>query len=361
MRPACLSVPLLLMFCHLAAAETAYPGTGLVDFAGYADCPRLYNGTTTVILGPHAGGRILDYSHCGKPAIPLNPAQNGYTWQRGQKVVDPYGGRFDIGPELTTPRHMDLWLGPWRAQFTGPREAVMISPVDRNTSLQLIRTFRLEEQGSHLRCTQKIRNLSTRTHRVCHWSRTFALGGGICLVPLNPRSRFPRAYLTYGPGNVMDFRPAPHENVRVRDGFLEIRGNPPFSKFMADPEGEAVSNTGGCRTMQTSAWLAYITPNDLMFVKRWPVYPQRAYGEMCAATLSLYYYPFLDELKKAPEQRPLPIDFCELEPIGPQEMLKPGQSASFTEDWWLAPYRMPAAGQDVDLGKVREVAGGLHR
>ena len=166
MRPAYLLVLLLLVACHLAAAEPVYPGTALVDFAGYSGCLKLYNDTTMVVLGPHAGGRILDYSYCGKPAIPLNPTQNGYTWQPGQKVVDPYGGRFDIGPELTTPRHTDLWLGPWRARFSGPREATMISPVDRNTGLQLIRTFRLEEQGSHLRCTQKIRNLSAKTHRV---------------------------------------------------------------------------------------------------------------------------------------------------------------------------------------------------
>jgi hypothetical protein len=337
----CLIPALLLTLPMLAAAA---PLTNeLVDFAGYSNCLALANGTTRVILGPHCGGRVLSYTYQGADAIPLNPAQDGYTWQPGGKYVDPYGGRLDIGPETRTGRHLDLWLGPWRAQFTKPGEAVMTSPVDSNLGLQLIRTFRLAPEGSHLRCTQKIVNRGHETRRVCHWSRTFAQGNGICLVPINPNSRFPKGYLTYGPGAVMDYSPKPHEHVRVRDGFLEINGDPPFSKFMLDPE---------------PGRLAYLMRNNLAFVKQWAVYPERAYGEMCAASLSLYYYPFIEDRQKPPDQRPLAVDFCELEPIGPMEILKPGESASFSEDWWLAPFDFPAEGQDVDLTAVRALLEG---
>jgi len=334
----------LCMLCALCAilpvcAASGAPTNELVDCAGYHDCLALANGTTRVVLGPHCGGRVLSYAYQGAEAIPLNPAQDGYTWQPGAKTVDPYGGRLDIGPETRTGRHLDLWLGPWRAQFTRPGEAVMISPVDPNLGLQLIRTFRLDAEGSHLRVTQKIVNRGAKTRRVCHWSRTFAQGNGLALVPLNPNSRFPKGYLTYGPGAVMDYSPKPAEHVRVRDGFLEISGDPPFSKFMLDPE---------------PGRLAYLMRNNLAFIKRWEVYPERAYGEMCAATLSLYYYPFIEDRQKPPAQRPLALDFCELEPIGPMEILAPGQSASFSEDWWLAPFAFPAEGTEVDLQAVRE-------
>jgi len=331
---------LFWLLIGLASFTTVLWANSYLDFAGYTNCLLLHNKETKVVLGPHCGGRILSYSWQGREAIPLNPAQNGYIWRPGVQIVDPYGGRFDIGPEMTIGRHLDLWLGPWRAQFTGPREAVMISRPDRQLGVQLIRFFRLDPAGSHLRCTQKIINRSAHTLRICHWSRTFAQGQGICLVPLNPYSRFPKGYLTYGPGAVMDFRPVPNENVRIREGFLEIRGDPPFSKFMMDTEpGE----------------LAYLMRHNVIFIKKWPVYPSRAYGEMCAATLSIYYYPSIEERRKPPEQRALPLDFCELEPIGPLEILKPSESALFSEDWWLLPYRFPSPGEDVNLSEIKQL------
>lgn len=347
MRCSLLLAPLLL--CAVALARPGpFPGTEWVSFFGYDGCLKLSNADTSVILDPNCGGRTLSYAHQGVEVIPLNPTQQGYTWQPGGKWVDPYGGRLDIGPEFRSVRHADLWLGPWRARFTGPREAALISAIDRDAKLQLLRTFRLSATGSHLVVTQKILNRGTLIRRVCHWSRTFATGNGIAVVPLNPLTRFPRGYLTYGPGNVMNYSPKDCDTVRVRDGFLEIKGDPPFSKFMLDTAGPETVN-GVSR-----AWLAYLTREGLLFVKRWPVYPHRAYAEACAANLSLYYYPFIEDRQKPPEQRPLPIDFCELEPIGPQELLPPGQSVSYTEDWWLLPQAFPESGAELDLRGIEK-------
>ena len=38
----------------------------------------------------------------------------------------------------------------------------------------------------------------------------------------------------------------------------------------------------------------------------------------------------------------------ELEPIGPRERLKPGESASFTEEWLLLPHPFPKDGEKVE-------------
>lgn len=85
-------------------------------------------------------------------------------------------------------------------------------------------------------------------------------------------------------------------------------------------------------------------PNDLMLVKQFPTYPDRVYAEMAGITISLWY--FADHV-------------CELEPIGPRKVLEPGQSASFTETWHLAPYPFPEPRADVDIHRVSEVARGL--
>ena len=79
--------------------------------------------------------------------------------------------------------------------------------------------------------------------------------------------------------------------------------------------------------------------NDIMFVKRFPTYPERVYNEMAGLTISIWY----------PEDRRV-----ELEPIGPREVLQPGESASFTETWWLLPHKFPADGQAVDLQKLQQ-------
>jgi hypothetical protein len=60
---------------------------------------------------------------------------------------------------------------------------------------------------------------------------------------------------------------------------------------------------------------------------------------MAGLTISIWY--FEDKM-------------CELEPIGPAENLSPGQSASFTEAWWLLPYRFPGSGAAVDLKQVSQ-------
>jgi hypothetical protein len=146
-------------------------------------------------------------------------------------------------------------------------------------------------------------------------------GNGIVLIPLTPPSRFPKSYLMYGPGPVMEYQPV-DPNIRVRDGFLEIVGPPARPKLGFD---------------STAGWFCYLTRNDLMFVKRFPVYPHRPYNEVAGLTISIWY--FEDKM-------------CELEPIGPAENLAPGQSASFTEQWWLLPYKFPGTVTPVDWRKV---------
>ena len=44
----------------------------------------------------------------------------------------------------------------------------------------------------------------------------------------------------------------------------------------------------------------------------------------------------------------------ELEPIGPRERLQPGESASFTEEWFLLPHPFPKQGEKIDLAKLRQ-------
>ena len=184
--------------------------------------------------------------------------------------------------------------------------------------------MRLDDDSTRLVCTQTIQNVSQRSTHWCHWSRTLATGGGVCLVPLAGPSRFPKDYVMYPSGDLIQI--APHDpNIRLREGFLEIFGPPRYPKLGMD---------------STAGWFAYLAPNNVAFIKRFPVYADRVYNEVAGLTVSIYYD---DRLR------------CELEPIGPRETLSPGQSSSFTEEWYLADFPFPGAGQQADLGRLRRL------
>jgi hypothetical protein len=319
--------PLVIAGMTLAIHHGAVSETGAaeqIEYFGYAKCIRLENANARVVLCPEAGARVLEYSWQGKQSLYLDPEQKGWLYRPDQPTVDPCGGRFDVGPERVVPRHADLWFGPWSAAITGPRSARLTSVKDPATGLQLVREFTLDAQGSHLRCTQTMCNTSSQAVDTCHWSRTLAVGDGICLVPLTEPSRFPKSYLMYGPGPVMNYQPE-DPNIRLRDGFLEVLGTPARPKLGID---------------SYAGWFCYLLQNDLMFVKRYPAYPDRVYNEMAGLTISIWYFQ---------------NKMCELEPIGPRERLAPGQSASFTEDWWLLPHAFPRQRNAVDLAEVRQI------
>jgi hypothetical protein len=76
-----------------------------------------------------------------------------------------------------------------------------------------------------------------------------------------------------------------------------------------------------------------------LFVKRFPAYPDRVYNEAAGLTVSVWY-PVGKQV--------------ELEAIGPRERLKPGESASFTEDWWLLAHPFRKKGERLDLKALAE-------
>jgi len=296
-------------------------------YFGYDGCIVMENGAgVRVVLSPLAGGRLLEYSLNGENAIYLNPEQKGWRHAPGIPSVDPCGGRCDIGPERTIAPHPDLWLGDWAGEIVGDGKARLTSVRDRVTGVRLVREFTLAADSSKLTFTQRMTNESDRAIACCHWSRTLAVGGGIVLIPLTPDSRFPKDYIMYGPGPVMNYKPE-DPKIRVREGFLEVLGTPENPKLGMDA-------AAGC--------FSYLTRSNMLFTKRYPVYPDRVYSEMAGLTISIWYFK---------------NEMCELEPIGPRERLAPGASAAFTEEWTLEPWRFPADGQTVDLDALKKRLG----
>lgn len=298
------------------------PAAREIPFYSYTKAIELKRGNARAVLCPQAGGRVLSFTVGGVEAMQLDEAEK--TWRPGQPGPAS-AGRFDYGPELTVRPHPKAWSGAWTAEIAGNGTAKLTSPREE-AGIQLVRAFRLVPHAGTvgLACTQTMTNIGREVREVCHWGRSFSPGGGICVVPLGDRpSRFPGKYVLYEEGTLLNVR-ANDPNVRERDGCLEVLAPPRKPKLGFD--GHA-------------GWLAYVLPGGHAFVKRFATFPDRVYNEAAGLTLSVWYPP-------GPR--------IELEPIGPRERLQPGESASFTETWWLLPHPYPGPGQRLDLKALTE-------
>ncbi|MCA9062023.1 MAG: hypothetical protein KDA96_03165 [Planctomycetaceae bacterium] len=296
-----------------------WQGVRTVSWHGYSKAVELANDHVRVVLCPEVGGRVLEYSLNGKNVLFVSDDER--NWKPGNGPAAS-AGRFDIGPELVIPRRDLLWSGEWTVEVTGHRTVRLTSPEDPGPGVQLIRDFELAADSSRLRCTQTIVNVSDHVTEWCHWSRTFAVGKGICLIPVTDHSRFPNSWVMYEEGSLINMRPD-DPNIRRRDEYIEILAAPRKPKLGFDSYAGVI---------------AYVAPNDLLFVKRFRTDPDAVYNEAAGLTISVWY----------PDH-----EMIELEPIGPRQRLQPGESGAFTEEWWLSDFQYPQPGSNLDLNQLR--------
>ena len=277
----------------------------VVTAYGLPNCIEITNKTTRVVLDPNIGGRVLIYEVNGKNILYFNEEHEGIT--DGFKIKRIDAGRFDFGPTAVLPKRHLYFKGKWTATITGDNSVKMVSQVDTALNVLVTRLFELDKHSSKLTCTQILKNVGKEDKDLFCWSRTFVHGGGISLTPLNPNTRFPQgfiAYYTIDGKSVMQYKNITEPNIRIRENVLETLGPTKCGKLVMD------GNDG---------WMGYLSPDSLLFIKKFKYYPNKKYGEMTAATMSVWQTNH---------------KIYEIEPYGPMEKVKPGKSISFTEEWF---------------------------
>ena len=269
---------------------------GVCSFFGYDNCIELKNSHTRAVIAAY-GGRLLEYSFDGRNILYLDNTQAGWDFPDGSKQVDPSGGRFDIGPEITIPRHRLLWEKKWQLHKMSRTIAIAVSQPDPRTGVQLTRIFELSEHDSRLSVTQIMANISSTPVQWNFWGRILTIPGGVCVIPREGISRYPAGYYSYHRGTLL---------MRPQDKAVEITGKyAVIHPFPVDPKLSFDSLSGK---------LHYFAPNNLLLTITYPVFPERRYNNESGMTACIFYCR----------------DFCELEPIGPNEEVLPGGKNSFT-------------------------------
>lgn len=326
MRP---STPWLLsLFSVLSAAALATPaedpairGQAVFDRAA---CLTMRAGAVAVVADPLHGGRLVEYSLNGTNVLYADPDQPDRLFPAGNPYLGPAGGRFDLGPEESVPDHPELWEGPWAVLEHTPLKIRLQSTNSPALGIQMTREFRLDPTNGLLTCIQILKNTSSEPKTYGHWFRSFAPSGGLCVVPVNPHSRFKNGYLLYSgwPKFMVQLRPE-DPAVEQRDGCLIVKGTPALPKVGIDSD---------------AGWYAYLHPAGLLFVKRFLVYPNSLTTDIAGITVAFYYGPGL----------------AELESYGPSSTISPGDSLLYRETWQLLPLAFPTAGKTLDPAQVRQ-------
>ncbi|MCM2678548.1 hypothetical protein [Echinimonas agarilytica] len=304
-----------LLFSNAAIADTDNrTGANFVSTFGYTNVIELSNQSTRVLLLPQVGGKVLQYSYHGKDSLVVDAKDKGWHFDgSNQSTTFNSGGRFDIGSPAFLPDRRNLLLGHWHGEIIGDRQARLTSVKDPETGLQIIRTFTLDSKSSRLRIDMRMTNYLKREVTAHFWTRTFAKGGGKFVIPMTEGNIYPKGYTVFDvkQKSILLHPPAdPH--VHHQDGYFQITGQPQHQKF-------------GIETY--TDWAAYFIPNDLVMLRQFQTFPDRAYTDLKSGTFSIYYNTSFKNHSVA-----------EIEPMGPRERLKQGQSAYFTEVWTLAEY-----------------------
>lgn len=276
---------------------------------GYSDSVELHNSKTRVVITGALGCRILEFARNGRNALVTNPRHNGVQWTEGPEPFAPSGGRFDIGPELNAPPHEKIRLGTWQCKAASALETIWQSPVSEKGDLEVQRKFELDPECSILRITQTVWNRSPTSLRLQHWGRGWFRPGGEVIIPLRPEKlrRFPKGYVQYQTGNqgwLLQLLPE-DPAFSIQGEFLRVKPLPRFSK-----------NSLECG----EPWSAYrMSEQGLLLIQRFPIRLEAAQPEIAGGNFNICFNRW----------------FCEMEPLGPEELVLPGKFFSFTEEWEL--------------------------
>ena len=309
----------ILFFLFLNIVQTVEAKIELVNYRSWDYCYKISNADAEIIINPAYGGHILYYGlkTLNTNALWTDSTINGYTFEKHQGSIagrkTPDSGRFDIGNErLTYNIHGALWEGVYRVRIVNDYSVVVTSYPSKESGIQLSRKYTLDNEGSHLIVKQTMENISSSGVRYCHWSRTLLPSGGVYITPFVKTLKYPKGFAQFlwSPDRMDKENPSTERVSIVNDTI-----------FVARPDGDGGVKYG---MMTTLGWCFYVN-NNMMFVKRFDLYPNGEYDNNLKAEFpNMIYF----------DKR-----FIEIEPNSAMVKLKPGESNSYTENWWLLYYQ----------------------
>lgn len=296
-----------ILLLSLIYANYLFGQISKVSYRGWNDCYLLSNKCAEVIITASCGGRVLSFRLDGINILFEDSTKNGMELSDWTGPLDdPDAGRFDYGPERDTEKiHGLTWCGNWTAEIVNDYCIRLTSVADSILGLISEREFSLHPDSAVLKINMSATNISSNTIKRHFWGRTLVKSGGTISIPIHPKSSF-----ELGWGRFL-WKPDRIETTGITDQRIEI-----LDSLFTFKTRDSVFKAG---TDAISGWMSY-TFIDLLFIKRFPVFPVEDYSGSKGMT-SIFYSNG---------------KFAELEPCSPTYSIQPGESVSFYEEWELS-------------------------
>ncbi len=273
-----------------------------VSCYGWKNCWRLNNTAVELIVTADVGPRVI---HFGLPGganeFHVFSADAGRT---GDAAWRPYGGhRLWVAPEhpqrsyvpdnapvQTTPLPGGLRASPATEALTGVRKELDVTLVDHAPAAVV---------------THRLINESDHPVELAPWALSVMAPGGVAILPLPPRGRFPEQLLPNGVLTLWAYTDlADPRWVFGRTGIL-------LRQDAARPLPQKIGVGGSVN------WIAYARGGNLV-VKRVVPHADRTYPDFGC---------LIETFTNA--------DMLEIETLGPLATLQPGESLEHVERWFL--------------------------
>lgn len=318
----CYSSPRLSAWLMLLTALTACTAWSQavvkkIDYKGWKDCWEISNPVVRLVVVPQIGGRIMEYSIDGENAIWQNEREIGkVSGEDVGKIWRNYGGhKAWNAPQSRSTTDLDFFYDSMPAQVepltgkTGLR--ITCAPIE-HLGYQIIREVVLSDNTSHVRVTERMRNVSSHEVRWSVWGVTQVPVPCWMIFPLKENSSFATGW------NVI--YPAKQTLTQIKRV-----GNTGFLQYDNKTENWATDAMGG--------WMAYMR-GQLAYTKHWSTplvgvsYPDSG----CDASFYTCNKDYLG-------------GYAEMEVMGPITKLQPGQETELIEDWFLT--RLNQSAKDI--------------
>ncbi|HVO61554.1 MAG TPA: hypothetical protein VMT53_11500 [Terriglobales bacterium] len=290
-----------------------------ISWRGWNDVYRIWNDTVQVLVLADVGPRIIWYGfEKGDNVLHEVAADIGLS---GGDEFRLYGGhRLWVSPEVKRTyfpdnRAVHVEQHGDRALFTAP-----VEDTPPGTNLQKQLEVQMDENGSGVQLKHCVINLDRDATELAPWTPTMMRAGGRAILPLPPRAAMDTEhYLSVGPLTLWSFTDLADRRWRFGTEFIQLaQSTAPAARFEEQMTG----------IFNPSGWGAYFT-NATLFVKRAPVVAGATYPDF-----GCNFEVFSNR------------EFLELETLGPEVLLNPGEQVAHEERWQL--FENVAAGEDED-------------
>lgn len=274
----------------------------------YLDSPnniRMSNGTVELILATDYGPRIMRYAPAGSgndanlfgtiPGVTLTTTLGDWRIRGGHRLWHAPEDK----PGSYVPDN-----SPITAQIEG-NTVKLIQPIEQPTGIQKEIWVTLDPTGSHVTVEHRLTNNSQSAVDMACWAMSAMNKGGVAIFPQEPYQSHDVALLPARPVVLWYYTDMADPRWKFGKNFITLR---------QDPKKKEAQKIG---ILNKQGWAAYAR-NGSLFLKRFTFEDGKTYPDYDCNNET-----FTNDV------------FLELETLGPMQHVEPGQTITYTENWWL--------------------------